>query len=106
MINDAELHKAILDELGIVIHKEITVTFDELKRIYQRLLDTEGFFPISFLHRDDIKHRGYDVSNIDNETMIHLADQMDDSYLEYGFWEDLDHACERLEIPKLKEEDE
>ena len=100
MVNDAELHKAILDELGIVIHKEITVTFDELKRIYQRLLTTEGFFPISFLHRDDLKHRGYDVSNIDNETMVHLADQMDDSYLEYGFWEDLDHACERLGISK------
>ena len=100
MINDTELHKAILDELGIVIHKEITVTFDELKRIYQRLLTADGFFPISFLHRDDIKHRGYDVSNIDNETMVHLANQMDDSYLEYGFWEDLDYACERLEIPK------
>jgi hypothetical protein len=32
--------------------------------------------------------------------MIHLANQMDDSYLEYGFWEDLDYACERMEIPK------
>lgn len=106
IINEQELHKAITEVLGVAIHREITVTFDELKQIYQKLLTAEGFFPISFLHRDDIKHRGYDVSNIDNETMVHLADQMDDSYLECGFWEDLDHACERLEIPKIKDKNE
>lgn len=106
IINEQELHKAITEVLGVAIHREITVTFDELKQIYQKLLTAEGFFPISFLHRDDIRYRGYDTSNIDNETMVHLADQMDDSYLEYGFWGDLDHACEKLEIPKLKKEDE
>ena len=102
MINDVELHKAITEVLGIAIHREITVTFDELKQIYQKLLTAEGFFPISFLHRDDIKHRGYDVSNIDNETMVQLANQMGDSYLACGFWEDLDYACEKLKIPKIK----
>ena len=102
IINEYELRKAITEVLGVAIHREVTVTFDELKQIYQKLITAEGFFPISFLHRDDIRNRGYDVSNIDNETMVHLADQMDDSYLENGFWEDLDYACERLEIPKIK----
>ena len=106
IINEQELHKAITEVLGVAIHREVTVTFGELKQIYQKLLTAEGFFPITFLHRADIKHRGYDISNIDDETMGHLADQMDDSYLECGFWGDLDHACERLEIPKLKKEHE
>ncbi len=106
IINEQELHKAITEVLGVAIHREVTVTFDELKQIYQKLLTTEGFFPISFLHRDDIKHRGYDVSNIDNETMVHLQIRWMIPILNMVFWEDLDHACERLEIPKTKEEDE
>ena len=38
MINDTELHKAITEVLGVAIHREVTVTFDELKQIYQKLL--------------------------------------------------------------------
>ena len=106
IINEQELHKAIQDELGIVIHREITVSFDELKRIYQRLLTAEGYFPISHLHRDDIQRKGFDVSNITDETMSAIADRMNDIYLECDFWDDLDYACERLKIPKLKEESE
>lgn len=33
--------------------------------------------------------------------MEKLADKMDDYYLEYGYHEDLELACEKLEIPKL-----
>ena len=41
IINEQELHKAITEVLGIAIHREITVSFDELKQIYQRLLTTD-----------------------------------------------------------------
>lgn len=103
IVNEQELHKAITEVLGVAIHREITVTFEELKQIHQKLLTAEGFFPISFLHRDDIKSRGFNVSNLDDDTMSHIADVMDDYYLQCGFWEDLDNACERLEIPKTSD---
>ena len=102
IINEQELHKAITEVLGVAIHREITVTFEELKQIYQKLLTAEGFFPVTHLHRDDIKSRGFDVSNLDDDTMSHIADVMDDYYMECGFWEDLNLACEKLNIPKIK----
>ena len=38
IINEQELHKAITEVLGVAIHREVTVTFDELKQIYQNLI--------------------------------------------------------------------
>lgn len=102
IVNDQELHKAIQDELGIVIHDEITVTFDELKKIYQRLLKVEEYFPVTFIHRDDLQHRGFDLTNVDNITMTQIAGIMEDYYMDNGFWNDLYSACEKLEIPKIK----
>ena len=38
--------------------------------------------------------------------MRDISNIMNDLYLNYGFWENLDYACEKLKIPKLKEDDE
>ena len=71
-----------------------------------KLQTLQDSFPTSHIHIDDIQSEGYDTSDITLETMHDISNIMNDLYLNYGFWENLDYACEKLKIPKLKEDDE
>jgi hypothetical protein len=61
---------------------------------------TDGYFPITSLHRDDLEGLGYDTSNVDDGTMQELASKMADAYLDQVFWIDLPIIADELEIPK------
>lgn len=61
---------------------------------------TDGYFPITSVHRDDLKGLGYDTSNVDDGTMQELASKMADAYLDSDFWIDLPIIADHLEIPK------
>ena len=61
---------------------------------------TDGYFPITSVHRDDLEGLGYDTSKVDDATMTELADKMADAYLDSAFWIDLPIIAEHLEIPK------
>lgn len=74
---------------------------EEEQKLRRQLQDSCEYFDISFVHRDDIKDSGYDGDKLDDATMERLANKMNDYNLEYGYREDLELACEKLEIPKL-----
>jgi hypothetical protein len=61
---------------------------------------TDGYFPITSVHRDDLEGLGYDTSNVDDGTMQELTSKMADAYLDSGFWIDLPIIADHLEIPK------
>jgi len=65
---------------------------------------TDGYFPITSVHRDDLKGLGYDTSNVDDGTMQELASKMADAYLNQVFWIDLPIIADELEIPMKKPE--
>lgn len=74
---------------------------EEEKKLLHSLQDSCEYFDISCIHRDDVKYTGYDGDKLDDSDMERLANKMNDYYLEYGYREDLELACEKLEIPKL-----
>ena len=74
---------------------------EEEQKLRRQLQDSCEYFDISCVHRDDIKYSGYDGDKLDDATMERLANKMNDYNLEYGYREDLELACEKLEIPKL-----
>lgn len=74
---------------------------EEEQKLRRQLQDSCEYFDISCVHRDDIKYSGYDGNKLDDATMERLANKMNDYNLEYGYREDLELACEKLEIPKL-----
>lgn len=74
---------------------------DEEKKLLHSLQDSCEYFDVFSIHRDDIRDAGYDGDKLNDDDMEKLANKLDDYYLEYGYREDLELACEKLEIPKL-----
>ena len=58
--------------------------------------DVSGVYPVpvTWVDRDDIEGTGYDASDVTQETLDNIANHMCGSYLNYGFSEDLQMACE------------
>lgn len=74
---------------------------EEETSFFNRLNDTVGYFPITYVHRDDLENQGYDPSDVDDATMEQLADHMKDGYLMDCYWIGLDCAADTLGIKKL-----
>lgn len=92
-------HTLKLDLLGYFL--KIENPTEEEQKLRRQLQDSCEYFDISCVHRDDIKDSGYDGDKLDDATMERLANKMNDYNLEYSYREDLELACEKLEIPKL-----
>jgi hypothetical protein len=59
----------------------------------------DGYFPITSVHRADLEGLGYDISHVDDATMIRLAGKLANAYCENVFWIDLPIIADALEIP-------
>jgi len=59
-------------------------------------------FPITGVCRYDLKDAGFDIKNVDDETMRDLASRMSDAYREIIFWIDLPILAEYTGIKKHK----
>lgn len=69
----------------------------------------DGYFPITSVCRDDLEEKGFDTSEVSDETMRRLASKMADDYLEQLYWISLEILAECLDIPQRnvqEEEDE
>lgn len=63
-----------------------------------------GFFPITSVHRDDLKAKGFDVNKISDNDMMQLAEKMSNDYSTQLFWDSLEiTASDILEFPKAKD---
>lgn len=60
----------------------------------------DGYFPITSVHRDDLRELGYDASRVDDATMTRLAGKLADAYCENVFWIDLPIIADHLGIPR------
>jgi hypothetical protein len=66
----------------------------------------KDYYEITCVHKDDLKSKYFDVTNVDNDIMIILADKMGDDYCEQLFWSSMEIiAKEYCGIPKIDEED-
>ena len=64
--------------------------------------DNEGCYPISSVHKDDLKDAGFNTKNVSDSDMKYLADKMSDDYCEYLFWESLKTNADYIGIPRQK----
>lgn len=69
----------------------------------EKLLQKEGFFYITSVHRDDLETLGFDVSEVTDEEMKSLAKHMSNDYCEQLFHSSLEILAECMGIPKKKE---
>lgn len=65
------------------------------KKLYQE-------FPITSVSRYDLEDAGFDIKNVDDDTMADLASRMSDAYRELIFWIDLPISAEYAGIKKHK----
>ncbi len=59
-------------------------------------------FPITSVSRYDLEDAGFDIKNVDDDTMEDLASRMSEAYRELIFWIDLPILAEYTGIRKLK----
>ena len=59
--------------------------------------------PVGWLSHEDLLQRGFDPSGVTNEQLQEIASRMGDTYLDYGYWDDMEEACSYLEIPTKEE---
>lgn len=125
---DIIIKEAIHDEKGWWFSGETTdeysseITFDEpydiadayaIQTITQKVPETDevkdATVPqpqiVSLLDQDDLKQRGFDGSHITNEQLAEIASKMNNYYLDYSFWDDMELACKDYNVPRLNEEE-
>ena len=66
------------------------------------MVEIKTEFPITTICKEDVETAGFDISNITDEQLKKIADNMEDMYLQDGFWHDLRASAEKVGIPKKK----
>lgn len=67
--------------------------------------DMEGFFPISYLHRDDLEFIGYETGKVPDCDMETIAGKLGSDYTEQLFWNSLPIIADMIGIPKTNNMD-
>jgi hypothetical protein len=75
-------------------------TLDDRPVLYH--LSHNGYFPITTVHRNDLRQAGFNADNVDDATMSEVAERMADAYVENCFWIDLKIIADILDIPKTR----
>jgi len=75
-------------------------TVSDLTFMFCDLEKAGGSFSISRLSREDLEQKGFDTSNVDDDTMQRLADKLGEDYCEQLFWESLEILAECMDIPR------
>lgn len=72
----------------------------QLKRLSEAYACISGYFPVTYVNRNDIEHNGYD-SNLSDDVMVRIAERMSNGITESNFWDCVDEACEYMEVEDL-----
>lgn len=91
--------QTLLDDIKAYFDAKENPTEEE-QQLKQRL--SEGYFPITSVHRDDLQGAGFDVERISDDDMKELADKMANDYCEQLFWGSMEIIAEILGFPKKK----
>src|SRR2546427_750585 len=76
--------------------------WEHLKEAVYREAQQHGFhggFPITSVAREDLETQGFDTSDVTDEQMAEIADQMADAYCDDAFWVELEVIAEDMGIP-------
>ncbi len=100
------MNRELLEELHVYFEQIAEPTHEE-DRFYQRLEADLEYFPITFLHREDLQSRGFDAEGFDDCTMKELAEKMGRAYQEGQYWEDMEilakDVAEKFRCPKCSQ---
>lgn len=66
----------------------------------------DGYFKITSVHRTDLQMRGFDVSNVSDDTMEALASRMGSVYVDQMFFDSMEDIAESIGIPRTEKEEE
>lgn len=91
------MEQQLLDDLTSYFQKKTELSKEE-RRLLNRL--TNGDFPITSVHREDLAHKGFDIRNISNQDMEELARKMSNDYQDQLFWESMVIIAEELNFPR------
>jgi hypothetical protein len=67
---------------------------------FERNHMNDGYFPIAFLHRDDLEELGFDTSAVDDAMMELIARGLEDVYVENWFWDGVEILADDLKIKR------
>jgi hypothetical protein len=59
-------------------------------------------FPITTVCRADLEQAGFDITDVDDDTMSELASKMANAYCDMGFLEDLKILAEDLKVKETQ----
>ena len=76
--------------------------YDRWRIVEEEVLGVEDFTLVTVC-RADLEHKGYDITNVDDDTMQRLASKMGNAYLDDGFWIDIEICADSLCIPRKEE---
>lgn len=95
--------QTLLDDIKAYFDAKANPTEEE-QQLKQRL--SEGYFPITSVHRDDLQGVGFDVERISDDDMKELARKMAGDYCEQLFWNSMEIiADDIMGLPKAKTKD-
>lgn len=95
--------QTLLDDIKAYFDAKEKLTEQE-QLLRQRL--SGGYFPITSVHRDDLRGVGFDVEKISDDDMKELARKMADDYCEQLFWSSMEIiAGDILGFPKVETKD-
>lgn len=77
---------------------------DMAQSIAGKLLERDGFFYITSVHRDDLEERGFDVSEVTDADMRRLASKMGDDYCNQLFHESMEILADFMGFPRIEKE--
>lgn len=127
---DVKIASVIHDDKGWYVSGESTdeycpcdVTIDDLQDIVsasqiqniteaipatEEVDDATVLYPhiVVYVDGDDLKQRGFDGDNVTSEQLEEIASHMRNYYLDGEFYNDMEEACNVLDIPELEEDDE
>ena len=77
---------------------------DIAQSIAGKLLERDGFFYITSVHRDDLEERGFDVSEVTDADMRRLAHNMRDDYCNQLFHGSMEILADCMGFPRIEKE--
>lgn len=105
-ISDASMNRItmLIDNKKIIVSnvfplpKQLWIVYEPAK--------AQEYFEITSVAREDLERLGFDVADVDDNTMLRLASKMSDSYTASGeFWAELEYHGEMLDIPRPNPKD-
>lgn len=96
-------HRNLIEDLHHYFLTKEEKTHEE-EMFLSNIKEQLPYFPITYIHRDDLASRGFNAEEVDDCTLEEIADKMGSAYLDGSYWIDLDiiaeDRVERFKCPK------